>query len=136
MHATWNALEARMEEARHWRAEILKTMLRWQHANCVQAFDEWVQEIIHLQNLRKAASHIAHALSRRTRAETWIKWRKRLRRCRVVSQVAAQWNNRWVSATWKKWQAIAVEARRRRAGRRRAELVVRWRWKRRGIRAT
>ena len=66
MHATWNALEARMEEARYWRAEILKTMLRWQHANCVQAFDEWVREIIHQQKLRKAASHIAHALSRRT----------------------------------------------------------------------
>jgi hypothetical protein len=135
MHATWNALEARMEEARYWRAEILKTMLRWQHANCLQAFDEWVREIIHQQKLRKAASHIAHALSRRTRAETWIKWRKRLRRCLVVSKAAAQWNSHCVSAAWNKWQAIAVEARRRRAGRRRAELIVSWRWKRRGIRA-
>jgi len=135
MHATWNAFEERMEEGRRLRAEILKTMLRWQHANCVQAFAEWLQEIIHQQKLRKAASNIAHALSRRTRAETWIKWRKRLQRCRVVSKVAAWWNSRWVSAAWDKWQAIALEARRRRVGRRRAGLIVRWRWKRRGIRA-
>jgi hypothetical protein len=52
-----------------------------------------------------------------------------------VSKAAAQWNSHCVSAAWNKWQAIAVEARRRRAGRRRAELIVSWRWKRRGIRA-
>jgi hypothetical protein len=129
MHATWSSWEAIVDQARHFRAEILKTILRRQLTNCAHVFGEWKQEMIHLQKLRKAASHIAHALSLRTKAETWIWWRKRLQQPRAVSKVVARWKSRCVSALWSSWQTIAVEARRMR----RAGLIVYWRWKRRGI---
>ena len=131
MHATWKAWEVRMEEERRLHAGILKTVFRWQHANCAQAFVKWEQETIHQQKLRETASNAARALSLTMQTQTLVEWREYVRRCRIVSKVTARWKGRWVLAACSAWQMLAVEARRiRRAG-----LAVCWQWKRREISA-